>query len=123
HAAADPGVAGSGEALFPPPRTALVRRARQTGVARHRFAVTHWSREHLMGGFGGRWVAEDDFAKLPPPDTTRSSSSRHLRLQTQSVRLNRRANSMTRSRKRAILLGSTRWSRTGAREAKIPDRA
>src|ERR1700732_5606769 len=36
HAAADPGIAGSGEALFPPPRTALVRRARQTGVARHR---------------------------------------------------------------------------------------
>src|SRR5580700_729243 len=30
HAAADPGIAGSGEALFPPPRTALVRRARKT---------------------------------------------------------------------------------------------
>src|SRR5580700_11095391 len=40
HAAADPGVAGSGKALFPSLGAALVRRARQAGVARHRFAVT-----------------------------------------------------------------------------------
>jgi len=41
HAAADPGVAGSGEPLFPPLRAVLVRRARQAGVARYRFAVAH----------------------------------------------------------------------------------
>ena len=41
HAAADPGVAGSGEPLFPPLGAALVRRARQAGVARHSSAVTH----------------------------------------------------------------------------------
>src|SRR5258706_4391444 len=35
HAAADPGVAGSGKALFPSLGAALVRRARQAGVARH----------------------------------------------------------------------------------------
>src|ERR1700737_2714748 len=40
HAAADPGVAGSGEPLFPPLGPALVRRASQTGVARHCFSVT-----------------------------------------------------------------------------------
>src|SRR5438128_10066739 len=34
HAAADPGVAGSGEPLFPPLCAALVRRASQAGVAR-----------------------------------------------------------------------------------------
>src|SRR6202045_4583922 len=66
HAAADPGIAGSGEALFPPPRTALVRRARQTGVARHRFAVTHWSREHLMDEHISRFKADaDDPSHLP----------------------------------------------------------
>src|SRR6202045_4739478 len=66
HAAADPGIAGSGEALFPPPRTALVRRARQTGVARHRFAVTHWSREHLMDEHISRFNADaDDPSHLP----------------------------------------------------------
>src|SRR6202022_2135066 len=66
HAAADPGIAGSGEALFPPPRTALVRRARQTGVARHRFAVTHWAREHLMDEHISRFNADaDDPSHLP----------------------------------------------------------
>src|ERR1700737_871190 len=69
HAAADPGIAGSGEALFPPSRTALVRRARQTGVARHRFAVTHWSREHLMGEHISRFNADaDDPSHLPDHD-------------------------------------------------------
>src|ERR1700694_2766096 len=48
HTAPDPGVAGSGEPLFPPLRAALVWRARQAGVARHRFSVTRWPREHLM---------------------------------------------------------------------------
>src|SRR3954453_11553080 len=42
HAAADPGVAGSGEPLFAPFRAALVRRACQAGVARHCSTVTHW---------------------------------------------------------------------------------
>src|ERR1700756_4074040 len=66
HAAADPGIAGSNEALFPPPRTALVRRTRQTGVARHRFAVTHWSREHLMDEHISRFNADaDDPSHLP----------------------------------------------------------
>src|SRR3954447_23839035 len=45
---------------FPPPRTALVRRTRQTGVARHRFAVTHWSREHLMDEHISRFNADAD---------------------------------------------------------------
>src|SRR6266576_2437472 len=48
HTAADPGVACFGEPLFPPLRAALVGRACQAGVARHRFAVTHWPREHLI---------------------------------------------------------------------------
>src|SRR6202011_3758239 len=66
HAAADPGIAGSSEALFPPPRTALVRRARQTGVARHRFAVTHWPREHLMDQHICRFDADsDDPSQVP----------------------------------------------------------
>src|ERR1700736_5134159 len=78
HAAADPGVAGSGEALFPPLRTALVRRARQTGPrvrplagprtgsTRHRFAVTHWSRQHLMDEHISRFKADaDDPSHLP----------------------------------------------------------
>src|ERR1700719_2207349 len=64
--AADPGIAGFGEALFPPPRTALVRRARQTGVARHRFAVTHWSRQHLIDEHISRFNADaDDPGHLP----------------------------------------------------------
>src|SRR5467141_3918427 len=54
HAAADPSVAGSGEPLFPPLGAALVRRASQTGVARHRFSVTHGPQEHLMGGCRAR---------------------------------------------------------------------
>ena len=58
HAAAAPGIAGFGEALFPRPRTALVRRARQTGVARHRFAVTHWSRQHLIDEHISRFNAD-----------------------------------------------------------------
>src|SRR3984893_4358703 len=41
HAAADPGVAGSGEPLFAPLRAALIRRSCQAGVARHSSAVTH----------------------------------------------------------------------------------
>src|ERR1700731_88162 len=66
HAAADPGIAGSGEALFPPPRTALVRRARQTGVARHRFAVAHWPREHLIDQHISRFDADtDDPSQVP----------------------------------------------------------
>src|SRR3984893_12608892 len=60
HAAADPGVAGSGEPLFPPLRAALVRRARQAGVARHRFAVTHWPREHLIDQHVCRFNADAD---------------------------------------------------------------
>ena len=41
-------IARFGEPLLPPLRAALVRRACQAGVARHRFAITHWPREHLM---------------------------------------------------------------------------
>ena len=37
HTTTDPGVAGSGEPLFPSLRATLVRRPRQAGVARHRF--------------------------------------------------------------------------------------
>src|ERR1700692_122078 len=52
--------------LSPPPRTALVRRARQTGVARHRFAVTHWSRQHLIDQHISRFKADaDDPSHLP----------------------------------------------------------
>src|SRR5260370_32317392 len=58
HAAAGPGVAGSGKALFPSLGAALVRRARQAGVARHRFAVTHWPREHLMDQHISRFDAD-----------------------------------------------------------------
>src|SRR5580704_5691213 len=60
HAAADPGIAGSGEPLFPPLRAALVGRASQAGVARHRFAVTHWPREHLMDEHFSRFNANAD---------------------------------------------------------------
>src|SRR5216683_7409921 len=60
HAAADPGVAGFGEALFPPLRATLVRRASQTGVARHRFSVTHWPRKHLMDEHISRFNANAD---------------------------------------------------------------
>ena len=47
HPTADPDVAGFGKPLFPPLGAAFVRRTRQAGVARHRPAVTHWSRQHL----------------------------------------------------------------------------
>src|ERR1700730_1677306 len=57
HAAADPAIAASGEPLFPPLGPALVRRASQTGVARHCFSVTHWPREHLMDEHCGRFTA------------------------------------------------------------------
>ena len=60
HATADPSVAGFGEALFPPFRATLVRRASQAGVARHRFSVTHWPREHLMDEHIGRFNADSD---------------------------------------------------------------
>src|SRR4030088_1951761 len=60
HAAADPGIAGSGEALFPPLRATLVRRASQTGVARHRFPVTHWPQKHLMDEHISRFNADAD---------------------------------------------------------------
>src|SRR6202022_3602379 len=66
HAAADPGVAGSGEPLFPPLGPALVRRASQTGVARHCFSVTHGPREHLMDEHIGRFNADaDNPSQLP----------------------------------------------------------
>ena len=66
HAAADPGVAGSGKALFPSLGAALVRRARQAGVARHRFSVTHWPREHLMDQHISRFDADsDDPSQVP----------------------------------------------------------
>src|SRR6202011_5767751 len=65
-AAADPGVAGSGEPLFPPLGAALVRRASQTGVARHRFSITHGPREHLMDEHIGRFNADaDNPSQLP----------------------------------------------------------
>src|ERR1700726_2409188 len=60
HAAADPGIAGSGEALFPSLRAALVRRARQAGVTRHRSSVTNWPREHLMDEHISRFNADAD---------------------------------------------------------------
>src|SRR5438445_8486140 len=60
HAAADPGIAGSGEPLFPPLRAALVGRASQPGVARHRFSVTHGPREHLMNEHISRFNANAD---------------------------------------------------------------
>jgi len=46
--------------LFPPLRAALVRRARQAGVARHRFAVAHWPREHLIDQHISRFDADAD---------------------------------------------------------------
>src|SRR6202047_2429641 len=66
HAAANPRVAGSGEPLFPPLGAALVRRASQTGVARHRFSVTHWPREHLMDEHIGRFNADADNPRQLP---------------------------------------------------------
>jgi hypothetical protein len=70
--------AGSGKALFPSLGAALVRRARQagprvrrlagprTGSARHRFAVTHWPREHLMDQHISRFDADsDDPSQVP----------------------------------------------------------
>src|ERR1700730_13023487 len=60
HAVPDPSVAGAGEPWFPPLGAALVRRARQTGVARHRFSVTHWPREHLLDEHIGRFSADPD---------------------------------------------------------------
>src|ERR1700747_1724660 len=52
--------------LVPAACTALVRRARQTGVARHRFAVTHWSRQHLIDEHISRFNADaDDPGHLP----------------------------------------------------------
>src|SRR3984893_1952108 len=53
-------MAGSGEPLFPPLCAALVRRASQAGVARHRFSVTHWPREHLMNEHISRFNANAD---------------------------------------------------------------
>src|SRR6202011_5267261 len=75
HAAADPGIAGSGEPLFPPPRTALVWRARQTGVARHRFAVTQWSREHLRDEHISRFNADADHPSHLPDHGVRPGFS------------------------------------------------
>src|SRR5271165_2964934 len=66
HAAADPGIAGSGEPLFPPLRTTLVRRARQAGVTRHRFSITHWPREHLMDQHISRFNADTDDPSQQP---------------------------------------------------------
>src|SRR6202047_2060492 len=60
HAAADPGIAGSGEPWSPPLCAALVGRASQPGVARHRFSVTHWPREHLMNEHISRFHANAD---------------------------------------------------------------
>src|SRR5712672_562727 len=56
----------SGEPLFPPLRAALVRRACQAGVARHRFVVTHWPREHLIDQHISRFNADaDDPSQVP----------------------------------------------------------
>src|SRR6516165_865017 len=60
HAAAGPGVAGSGETLFAPLRAALVRRARQAGVAGHGSAVTHGPRQHLIDEHVCRFNADAD---------------------------------------------------------------
>jgi hypothetical protein len=60
HPAADPGIAGLGEPLFPPLGAALVRRTRQAGVARHSSAVTHWPRQHLIDEHVGRFSADAD---------------------------------------------------------------
>jgi len=66
HTAADPGIACFGEPLFPPLRPALVRRACQAGVARHRFAVTHWPREHLIDQHISRFDTDaDDPSQVP----------------------------------------------------------
>src|SRR5947207_6386308 len=66
HAAADPGVGGSGEPLFAPFRAALVRRACQAGVARYCSAVTQWPREHLIDQDISRFDADaDDPSQLP----------------------------------------------------------
>src|SRR6202140_4554546 len=51
---------------FPPLRAALVRRARQAGVARHRFAVAHWPRKHLIDQHISRFDADaDDPSQVP----------------------------------------------------------
>src|SRR6516225_8906077 len=60
HPAADPGIAGFGEPLFAPLGAALVRRTRQAGVARHRSAVTHGPRQHLIDEHIGRFSADAD---------------------------------------------------------------
>src|SRR3984893_12085398 len=66
YAAADPGVAGFGEPLFPPLRATLVRRAGQASVARHRYSVTHPPREHLMDEHICRFNANADDPSQEP---------------------------------------------------------
>jgi len=48
HSAPHPGVACFGEPLLPPLGATLARGASKTGETRHRFAITHPPREHLM---------------------------------------------------------------------------
>jgi hypothetical protein len=60
HPTADPGVAGFGKPLFPSLGAAFVRRTRQAGVARHRPAVTHGPRQHLIDQHICRFNADAD---------------------------------------------------------------
>src|SRR5271156_5797495 len=64
HAAADPGVAGSGQPLFPTLRAALIRRARQASVARH--CCAGGPREHLMDQHISRFYADADDPSQQP---------------------------------------------------------
>src|SRR5208282_1541261 len=48
HAAPHPGIACPGQSFLPPTRPALVRRAGQTAITRHRSAVTQAARERLV---------------------------------------------------------------------------
>jgi hypothetical protein len=52
--------------LFPPLGAALVRRTRQTGIARHSSAVTQRPREHLIDEHIGRFNADADNPSQPP---------------------------------------------------------
>ena len=66
HTTTDPGVAGPGKPLFASASATFVRRARQAGIARHRFAITHLPGEHLMNEHICRLNADADDTSQQP---------------------------------------------------------
>ena len=62
QAAAHPGIASLGQPLFPPLRAALVGRAGQAGIARHRPAISQVAAQHLLDQHVGRLDSDADDA-------------------------------------------------------------